>query len=149
MASNMKCYALRLKPGEDLRDELLSFSKKHNLKAAFVLTCVGSLTRVTLRHANATCDLHQPNELKTYNFGECYEILSLVGTISPDGPHLHISLGDKHGNVIGGHLVGDAKIFTTAEIVLGELEDVTFSRPVDNQTGFDELVVSPKSNENL
>ena len=67
------------------------------------------------------------------------EILSLVGTISIHGKHLHISLGDATGKCIGGHLVGDATVFTTAEIVIAELGDVTFHRTFDHRTGFKEL----------
>lgn len=33
-----------------------------------------------------------------------YEIVSLVGTIAVNGPHIHISLSDGTGTTIGGHL---------------------------------------------
>ena len=35
-------------------------------------------------------------------------------------------------------------IYTTAEIAMGELEDVVFSRPVDLETTYDELVITPR-----
>ena len=44
--------------------------------------------------------------------------MSLVGTISTSGCHLHISLADSEGHMIGGHLVDNDIIFTTAEVSL-------------------------------
>ena len=58
---------------------------------------------MTLRLANAS--RHNKNELKTFPADERFEVLSLVGTLSQDGVHLHISLGDADGKVWGGHLV--------------------------------------------
>jgi len=57
------------------------------------------------------------------------EILSLVATINgaDGGCHMHISLGDKDGKVIGGHVVNNCIVFTTAEIVLGVSDSVTFT----------------------
>lgn len=69
-----------------------------------------------------------------------FEVLSLVGTLSPQGLHLHASLGDEEGAVCGGHLVR-ATVHTTAEIVLGEAPAFAFSRAMDPATGFKELVV--------
>lgn len=69
-----------------------------------------------------------------------FEICSLVGTLSPDGLHLHASLGDEAGGVCGGHLVR-ATVHTTAEIVVGFALSLTFSREMDPVTGFKELVV--------
>lgn len=50
----MKCYALRLKPGDEIVSSLQSFVESMKLKAPFVMTCVGSITKVALRLANAT-----------------------------------------------------------------------------------------------
>ena len=47
-----KHYALRLKPGQDLKVELNRFIKEKQLRACAVVTCVGSLTRASLRFAN-------------------------------------------------------------------------------------------------
>jgi predicted DNA-binding protein with PD1-like motif len=68
-----------------------------------------------------------------------------VGTLSSiGGHHLHISLSDKDGNVIGGHVYGEMIVFTTAEIIIGECENYVFNRDLDQETGFDELNVSRK-----
>ena len=54
--STLSCYALRLKPGEEIMECLLAYVKDNNLKAPFVLSCVGSVTKATLRMANASRD---------------------------------------------------------------------------------------------
>lgn len=132
----MKTYALRLHPHQDLRLELEAFARAHQLQAAFILTCVGSLRHAALRLAN------QPD---TTHYEDKFEILSLVGTLSPDGPHLHVALSDGTGRTIGGHLQPGNLIYTTAEIVIAELSDKQFSRPIDPETTYDELVITDRA----
>ena len=50
-SSNLKVYVIRLKPNQDLFKELDAFVRKNDLKAAFIMTCVGSLTKATIRMA--------------------------------------------------------------------------------------------------
>ena len=128
----MKTFAFRLQPGQDLKKELVSFTKEKNIQAGFILTCVGSLRHATLRLADE-------NIIK--NFEKKFEIVSLVGTLCQDGTHLHISLADENGLCIGGHLLEGCLIYSTAEIVLGEIDDALFSRKADPATGFRELNV--------
>ena len=129
----MKTYAIRLKPNQDLREELEKFSMSNKISAGFILTCVGSLKKANLR-------LGCGNITKT--FDEEFEIVSLVGTLSPDGVHIHISLSDNEGNTIGGHLMKGCIIHTTAEIVIAETDEYSFSREFDEQTGFKELKIN-------
>lgn len=128
----MTVYALRLHPGQDLKRELDAFAKINHLQAAFVVTCVGSLRKVALRPANQKEPMLR--EAK-------YEIVSLVGTLSPDGSHLHIALSDSTGATIGGHLLEGNEIYTTAEIVLGEADQLQFNRETDPETTFKELKI--------
>ena len=65
--------------------------------------------------------------------------------MSGDRGHLHVSLGDKDGRVVGGHVIGDLLVYTTAEVVLGECTNVVYERAFDEKTGFDELVVEDRS----
>lgn len=58
---------------------------------------------------------------------------------------MHISLSDKNGNCFGGHVFGEMIVFTTAEIVIGVCQDLVFDRPLDPDTGFDELKIFAKS----
>jgi predicted DNA-binding protein with PD1-like motif len=92
----MEVFVIRLLPGDNLQEKLVEFVKEKRLQNAFVITCVGSLTSAKIRLANA--DL-------TRDFSGHFEIVSLVGTIDPDGEHhLHISISDDKGNVFGGHV---------------------------------------------
>ena len=128
----MKTYAFRLKPGQDLREEIEKFAKGHGIKAGVIVSCVGSLQKAVLRMAGA-------QEEKT--FEGPFEIVSLVGTLEAGNQHLHIAVSDKQGNVFGGHVKQGCLVETTAELVLGELEGITFTRRPDPETGYDELVV--------
>lgn len=60
--STLSCYALRLKPGQEVRKCLLKYVRDKKLEAPFVLSCVGSVTQATLRLANAARDT--PNEVR-------------------------------------------------------------------------------------
>ena len=66
------------------------------MRAGIVLTCVGSLTRAVIRLAD------QPQGT---TFEGKHEIVSMVGTFSPDGDHLHLSISDATGRTVGGHLL--------------------------------------------
>lgn len=129
----MTVHALRLRPGQDLKRELDAFAKAQNLQAGFVVTCVGS--KAVIRPADQKEPLVREQK---------FEIVSLVGTLSPDGSHLHISLSDSTGATIGGHLLEGNEIYTTAEIVIGEAEHLKFRREVDAATTFKELTVKKR-----
>ena len=131
----MEVYALRLRPGQDLKKELDAFAREHHLQAAFIVTCVGSLRQMNIRPANQQVPLMSKQKL---------EIVSLVGTLSPDGSHLHISLSDSTGATIGGHLLEGNEIYTTAEIVIGEASHLQFHRKVDAETTYKELSIEKR-----
>lgn len=128
----MKTYAIRLKPNQDLKEELNNFSRSKKIQAGVILTCVGSLKSVTLRLID---------ESVMERIDEKFEIVSLVGTLSPDGNHIHIALSNKNEETIGGHLKKGCIIHTTAEIVIAENDEFSFSREFDEQTGFNELKI--------
>lgn len=65
--------------------------------------------------------------------------------LSGTGCHLHIIVSDASGKTIGGHLLGNAIVRTTAEIVIGEAQDSKYSLEHDESTGFPELVVDKRS----
>lgn len=125
-------FALRLGPGDDLRLKLTEFAGEQNLRAAHVITCVGSLRVAAIRFAD-----QQKSEVLEGPF----EIVSLVGTLSPDGPHLHVSVSDATGRTLGGHLGEGSIVYTTAEVVIGELSGARFTREVDPATTYKELKV--------
>jgi predicted DNA-binding protein with PD1-like motif len=132
----MHLFAFRLHPGQDLKDSLADWTAKSNIQAGFILTAVGSLTVATLRFAGG--DEAQRLEGR-------FEIVSLVGTLSPDGLHLHMAIADGAGRVVGGHVMSGCRIYTTAEIVVGDAETFAFRRGVDSETGYKELQVVERS----
>mmetsp|Transcript_37882 Transcript_37882/g.42428 ORF Transcript_37882/g.42428 Transcript_37882/m.42428 type:complete len:172 (-) Transcript_37882:2510-3025(-) len=146
-SGSVVAHPVRINAGEDLVSSMelaaLAAMEKSETSSAFVLTAVGSLESVTLRMANS-CKRENGsciNNLKEWK--QRLEIVSLVGTFSRDGKHLHMTVSDKDGNVFGGHLMS-GKIFTTLEIVIGVIENVKFSRVYDPATGYKELAVNPK-----
>lgn len=132
----LQAQCLRLLPGEDVVLCLRAFAARHRLKAAVVLSCVGSTGRTTLRPAGVP---------EARVFEGKFEILSLSGTVSASGHHLHLCIGDSACQVVGGHALEGCIVRTTAEITLGILGGVQFSRPVDTRTGYDELSMMPLS----
>jgi uncharacterized protein len=132
-----KVHVIRLKPGEDLKTSLTNFAKENNIEAGWIVSCVGSLTNYSIRFAN-----QQSAATDTGHF----EIVSLVGTLSTNGSHLHISIADSTGKTIGGHLLDGCKIYTTAEIVIGESKELIFKREHDGTTPWEELKVDRKGN---
>lgn len=129
----MKTHTFRLKPGQDLFDSIEEFVQQNNIEAGCVLSSVGSLTHTTLRLANRS---------SYNNYDGHFEIVSMTGTVSIHGSHLHIAISDGDGATIGGHLVSGCKVYTTAEIVIAEFEDVVYKRELfENDSGYEELAV--------
>lgn len=132
----LKIHALRLQPGQDLKKEMEAYVRAHKIEAGWIMTCAGSLTQYHLRFAN------QPNGAKGNGH---FEIVSLTGTVSINGSHLHMSVSDSTGATIGGHLLNDNLIYTTAEIVIGEGKQLIFTREKDGTTEWEELQIKKKN----
>ena len=131
----MRNYTFRLKPGQDLFDSIEAFVQQKNIEAGCVLSGVGSLMYATLRLANR-------ESYSEYDYH--FEIVSVTGTVSIHGSHLHLSIADEDGKTIGGHFESGCKIYTTAEIVIAEFDDVIFQREFAEDSGYEELVVYEK-----
>jgi uncharacterized protein len=127
---SLRSIAARLVPGEDLRDAIERLAHEHHVEAGCVVSAAGSLKSATLRLAGA--------EMFTKLKGP-FEIVSLSGTISPDGVHLHLSIAGPDGRTVGGHLVHGCAVFTTVELVVVDLAGVRFARMPDATTGYREL----------
>jgi uncharacterized protein len=126
----METLALRLHPGEDIRQELEALAKNESMTAGIILGAVGSLAKTCLRFAGNDHMSELPGK---------QEILTLSGLLSQAGVHLHMSVGDSQGQCRGGHVVYGCEVYTTLELVIGLLPDKLFQRVLDPDTGFKEL----------
>ena len=127
----MHAHPLRLNPGDDLRAALDAALKQCGAEAAFVVSGIGSLRGACIRYAGAENAAVLQGDL---------EILTLSGTLSPDGSHLHISVSDGAGQVRGGHVASGCTVRTTAEILIAWLPEWRFAREQDPATGYAELM---------
>jgi predicted DNA-binding protein with PD1-like motif len=135
LSANTLTHAFRLKPGEDLLNGIDAFIKANDIEAGYIITCAGSLTDYNIRFAN------QPEgSAGTGHF----EIVSLSGTLSKNGSHIHISISDSTGRTIGGHLLKENIVYTTAEMVIGEHKGLEFTRENDGTTPWEELQIREK-----
>ena len=125
-------HILRLGFDEDLRSSLERYVANHQLTAGFVITAVGSLRQAVLRFADQSGGTTLSGK---------YEIVSLAGTLSAGGVHLHIARSDAHGQTIGGHHLRGCEVYTTVELVIGVVVELRFDRETDPQTGFRDLVI--------
>jgi len=110
---------LNLGPGSDLRRSLeqLAIAQK---ASGFVLGVVGNLSRAAFQCPGGD----EPTVL----LGDL-EIITLQGTLSPQGVHLHLSLSDSDCQVWGGHLEPGTLVLKGAELLVGFLEAPLPSAP--------------------
>jgi uncharacterized protein len=130
-----KIHAFRLIPGQGLREEIEALVRKEGIAAGWIVTCVGSLTVAHLRLAS---------QAEGTVFTGPYEIISLTGTVSTNGCHLHLGVSDSTGRTLGGHLLAGSRVYTTAEIVMGESRELVFTREADGTTHWAELQIKKK-----
>jgi uncharacterized protein len=135
---NITTLVFRLKPGQDLKTEIQKLVNEKQIKAGWISTCVGSLVNYNIRFAN------QPGG--SSNSGH-FEIVSLTGTVSANGSHLHISISDSTGKTIGGHLMEGCTIYTTAEVVILSSNNLVFKREKDGSTPWEELQIEELKNK--
>ncbi len=127
---SLRTIAARLTPGEDLRNAIERLAHEHHVEAGCVMSAVGSLRAATLRLAGAE---------SFSKFEGPFEIVSLSGTISPNGVHMHLSIAGADGHAVGGHLVHGCIVHTTVEVVVADLAGMRFARMPDATTGYKEL----------
>ncbi|WP_341662749.1 PPC domain-containing DNA-binding protein [Vibrio sp.] len=123
---------IRLTKGQDLKTQIQSMVTKHAIQAGSIASCVGSLEQVSLRLAGAT---------QSITLTQPFEIVSMMGTLTPTHQHIHLSVADETGKVMGGHLLDNTIIDTTAELIIHHYPSLSFSRQHDRTTGYSELVI--------
>ena len=125
-------YSKRLTPGQDLKKEIKSLVKDEGIIAGCILCGVGSLASLRLRMADG-------KTVKEWTGP--FEIVSMIGTVSTSKCHVHISVSDQEGQVLGGHIKEGCIVHTTVELVIESFEGTEFVRELDPETGYDELFV--------
>lgn len=128
----MTPWPLRLSSGDDLRAAIDAAVAARGCAAAFVASGIGSLSAARIRYAGREDPEHLVGDL---------EILTLAGSVSPRGSHLHASLANADGRVVGGHVAPGCVVRTTAEVLLLLLDDWAFDRAPDAATGCAELTI--------
>ncbi len=105
----MRSLPLNLSPGSDLRLSIEKVAQEQGANG-FVLGVVGNLSRAAFQ-----CPGNSEPTVLEGNL----EIITLNGTLSPDGVHLHLSLSDAACQVWGGHLEPGTLVLKGADILLG------------------------------
>ena len=107
----MRPLPLKLGPGSDLRGSLEQMAIEANA-TGFVLSVVGDLSRASFQ-----C----PERPEPTVMEGPLEIITLQGTVTPRGVHLHLSVSDGEGQVRGGHLEHGTVLLKGAELLVGLL----------------------------
>jgi predicted DNA-binding protein with PD1-like motif len=124
---------LRLKPHQDIKEELVRFTHENHLKNVIILSVVGSVSTMRVRIADGVTILQKERNM---------EVVHMSGTITQHRIHIHILGIDTDMQSFGGHLVEGTLVHTTLECALMELSDVyENSRVFDPETGYDELLI--------
>ena len=105
----MRVRAVRLDAGADVRRSLEDLAHRENAQG-FVLSIVGNMGQATFACPGRVSPTVLSGEL---------EIITLQGTIGPQGVHLHLSFSDGDCQVWGGHLEYGSLILKAADLLVG------------------------------
>ena len=108
----MQPLPLKLAPGSDLRLSLEELAQRDSI-SGFVLGVVGNLTKASFQ-----C----PGQAEPTVLEGDLEVITLNGTFSPEGVHLHLSLSDGACQVWGGHLEPGTIVQKGVDLLIGVLE---------------------------
>lgn len=122
----------RVSHGMDLLDAITAFCCERDLHLGRVMA-IGAVQRARLGFYRQ--DTH---EYEYIDIGEPMEIATLIGNISvKDGkpfPHIHVTLADREGRIVGGHLATGTITFA-CEVMVEEWYGPAFTRVPDATTG--------------
>lgn len=115
----MRTVRLHLDPGSDLRHTLQQLAMEERA-SGFVLGVVGNLSQAAFQCPGQS----EPTVLS----GEL-EIITLNGTLAPEGVHLHLSVSDGACQVWGGHLEPGSRVLGGADLLVGLLDGGAATEP--------------------
>ena len=129
----MQSLPLKLAPGSDLRLSLEELARRDGI-SGFVLGVVGNLTKASFQ-----C----PGQAEPTVLEGDLEVITLNGTFSPEGVHLHLSLSDGACQVWGGHLEPGTIVQKGVDLLIGVLEQSEGSPKQQTSTPRLEIAVLP------
>jgi len=125
-----------VKPKQELLGAIVHYCREHNVTSGVVIAIIGSLERARLNFL-----MSLPGKYEGIDYPGPLEIVCAQGSVALKGDslivHIHIQLSGQE-LCRGGHLA-EATVFSTAEVVIGEL-DYQLYRELDDYTGNNELV---------
>lgn len=131
VAGSKAPFMLILKRGEEINDAVKRCLAAAKVKGAAV-TGLGAVEDPQLGYFQL-----QKKEFLRKRFKGIYEVLAITGNLSTDGkeliPHLHVSLGKRNFDVIGGHLF-EGKVGITLELVITPMGEMPY-RKMDEEIG--------------
>lgn len=131
-----KVHVFRVKPKQELISAITRYCGEHNISSGVVIAIIGSVERARLNFL-----VSLPGKYESVDYSGPLEIVCAQGSVAlkEDSPiiHIHIQLSGQ-GFCRGGHLA-EATVFSTAEVVIGEL-GYQLHRESNDYTGLNELV---------
>ena len=130
-------FFVRIDKGEEIMSSLKNFCEQEKITLAEV-KALGAVDDFIV-------GLFDVNEKKYHSnhFTFPAEITSLWGTVTTKNgkfyPHIHMSAGDIHGHVYGGHL-SSARVSATCEMIVDDISDggangFTVERKMNEEVG--------------
>lgn len=117
--------------GKDLYEAISTIALQEDIRIG-KLAAIGAVSEAVLGFYD-----QKTNEYQKIFLSSEHEILQCSGNISiKEGKpfvHAHIILGDKNGNVYGGHLMNGTKVFA-CELFIDEYTGEDLKREKDNST---------------
>lgn len=129
-------HIFRVKPGEELAEAIAKYCQTNGIASGVIVGLIGSVASAKLSFLKEL-----PGQYETESYTGPLEIVCAQGSVALKKDdlivHIHIQLSLQQG-CFGGHLT-EAIIFSTAEVVIGEL-DYQLRRYADDYTGLNELI---------
>lgn len=130
-----KIHVFRIKPNADLVAGIIGYCREQGITSGVILGLIGSVQNARLNFLKEL-----PGKYVTETYFGPLEIASGQGSVALKGEelllHIHVQLSGPTAGY-GGHLV-EARVFSTAEVVIGEL-DFQLRRYADDYMGLNEL----------
>jgi len=128
-------HVFRVKPKQELLGEVARYCQEHGISSGVVIGIIGSAENARLNFL-----MELPGKYVPVDYQGPLEIVCAQGSIALKNDdlivHVHIQLSGQK-TCCGGHLA-KATVFSTAEVVIGEL-DYQIRRKDDSYTGLAEL----------